>query len=174
MKQDALRLKIFLALTVLGGAIHLLSLRWSMFQYSPDEPYTSAVNNTLVIWTYVSLGAILYGLFLRLPVSQAVHRRGISLWLVLQGGFLAMLGTVVALQARYLAIGSLLTYRVRMLFDPAHEESLKSTFLICMLPIETYGLIEIIYFAVSAFLCGMLITALAGAASWVIHPRSSS
>ena len=152
MKQDALRLKIFLTLTVLGGSIHLLSLHWSMFQYSSDEPPTFFVNNMFTISTYVLLGGILYGILLRYPVSEAIRHRSIALWMLLQSGFLAMFGTVVALQCRYLAIGSVLTYRARNAF-PSHE-SLKATFLLSMLPVETYGLIEIIYLAVPAFVCG--------------------
>ncbi len=169
MKHEPLAIKITLGLTILGGAIHLLSLRWSLFQHSPVDRSTSFVNNTFVISTFVLLGGILYGTLLRQPVNEAILRRKISVSTLLRGGLFGMFATAAALQGRYLAMGSLLTYQARIALAPVREQSLTATFLICMIPVETYGLLEILYFAIPAFVCGLLITGLAGTTSQLVH-----
>jgi hypothetical protein len=169
MKHEPLAIKIALSLTVLGGVIHLLSLRWSLFQHQPADQSTSFVNNTFVILTFVLLGGILYGTLLRQPVSEAILQRKTSLSTLLKGGLFGMVATAVALQGRYLAMGSVLTYQARTALAPVREQSIKATFLICMIPVETYGLLEIICFAVPAFVFGMLVVGLAGTAPEFSH-----
>ncbi len=169
MKHDPLPLKMTLVLTLLGGAIHLLSLRWSLFQHPPADRSTSFVNNMFVISTFVLLGGILYGTLLRQPVSEAIRQRKISLSTLLKGGLFGMFATAAALQGRYLTMGSVLTYQARIALTPVREQSLVATFFICMIPVETYGVLEIICFAVPAFVCGMLIVGLAGTASKLAH-----
>jgi hypothetical protein len=170
MKHEPMAPKIILGLTMLGGVIHLLSLRWSLFQHQPADRAMSFVNNPFVILSFVLLSGILYGTLLRQPVSEAILQRKISLSVLLKGGLFGMLPTAAALQGRYLAMGFLLTYLAGTALTEVHEESLKATFLICMIPVETYGLLEILCFSVPAFVCGMLITGLAGRISQLVHP----
>jgi hypothetical protein len=169
MKHDPLSLKMTLVLALLGGAIHLLSLQWSLFQHLSADRSTSFVNNMFVISTYVLLGGILYGALLRQPVSEAIRQRKTSVSTLVEGGLFGMFATAAALQGRYLAMGSVLTYQARIALTPVREQSIRGTFLICMIPVETYGLLEIICFAVPAFVGGMLIVGLAGTASQLSH-----
>jgi hypothetical protein len=106
--------------------------------------------------TLVVLGAIFYALFLTWPVNELVRNRRISLGLVLLGGLLGMFATFAALQGRYLAGAFYLTYQAKILFA---ESGLRSDFLLSIMEIETYGLFEVFYFLVPAFLCGALVTA---------------
>ena len=61
-----------------------------------------------------------------------------------------------ALQGGYLAGAFYLTYQTKV---GVAESSLRSDFLLSIMEIETYGLIEVFYFLVPAFLCGTLATA---------------
>ncbi len=147
--------QIFLILGGIGATVHAASLRWSAFSRDPTAAWPSCfvvvMNVTLVV-----LGAMFYALFLRWPVKQLVRNRRISVGLVLLGGLLGMFATFAALQGRYLTGAFCLTYQVKI---GVAESSLRSDFLLAIMEIGTYGLIEVFYFLVPAFLCGTLVTA---------------
>jgi hypothetical protein len=155
--------KVAFVLSLLGGGLHYASLRWSLFQSSPAEPSTRLLVGPIVVWSYVLLGGILYGAFLGWPVSQALYQAKISFFTLLKGGLLGMLATIAALQGRYVAMGCLITHQARTVDPVVRAGSFKSAFLITMIPVETFGIIEFFRFAIPAFLCGMLITGLARA-----------
>lgn len=147
--------QIFLILGGIGATVHAASLRWSAFSRDPTAAWPSSfvvvMNVTLVV-----LGAMFYALFLRWPVQQLVRNRRISVVLVFLGGLLGMFATFAPLQGRYLTGAFCLPYQVKI---GVAESSLRSDFLLAFMEIGTYGLIEVFYFLVPAFLCGTFVTA---------------
>jgi hypothetical protein len=145
--------QIFLILGGIGAAVHAASLRWSLFSQAPTAGSPSPGGRLVMVMnvTLVVLGAIFYALLLRWPVNELVRNRRVSVGLVLLGGLLGMFATFAALQGRYLA-GAFYLMGVA-------ESGLRSVFLLSIIEIETYGLIELFYFLVPAFLCGALVTA---------------
>jgi hypothetical protein len=150
--------QIFLILGGIGAAVHAVSLRWSFFRWNPTDTWPPFENEFALVMnaTLVVLGALFYTLFLRWPVNESVRERRISVAVVLMGGLCGMFATLAALQGRYLAGASFLTYQM---MASVPRVSLSQAFLLSIMEIETYGLIEMFYFMVPAFLCGALVTA---------------
>jgi hypothetical protein len=150
--------QIFLILGGIGAAVPAASLRWSGFWRDPAAAWPSSGGRFVMVMNValVVLGAIFYALFLRWPVNELVRNRRISVGLVLLGGLMGMFATFAALQGRYLAGALYLTYQMN---TGVGESGLRSDFLLSIMEIETYGLIELFYFLVPAFLCGVLVTA---------------
>jgi hypothetical protein len=71
-----------------------------------------------------------------------------------------MLATFVAFQGRYLVAVCFLTHKMKITVP---EASLKMAFSLAIMEIETYGLIEIFYYATPSFICGALVTAVVDA-----------
>ncbi len=158
MTKKNITTQIFLILGGIGAAVHAASLRWSAFSRDPTTAWPSSGDRFVMVMnvTLVVLGAIFYALFLRWPVNELVRNRRISVGLVLLGGLLGMFATFAALQGRYLAGAFYLTCQSKI---GVAESGLSSDFLLSIMEIETYGLIEVFYFLVPAFLCGTFVTA---------------
>jgi len=110
----------------------------------------------LVNVAFVLLGGFFFALFLRHPISGSMVDHKTSLSRVLTGGLGGMLATLAALQGRYIVLASFLTYITKV---GVPEGSLRTGFLLAIMEIETYGLIEMLYAMVPAFVCGGLTTA---------------
>ena len=113
------------------------------------------VSSLLVNLGFVALAGVLYGLLLRRLVNIGIGEPKSAPKVLLSGGFRAVLATAASFQARYIAMGVVLAQEgVRQV----HGSTFTTSFLISMLPIETYGVIDIIYSVVPAFACGFLAT----------------
>jgi hypothetical protein len=139
-----------------------------VFQGEKD-PSGSFVNKFFVNASLGLLGGLFYALFLRYPVMESIRDRKSSPFVLFKGGVLGAVATSLALQAFYLGAACILTYKM-MVGVP--EGSLRTAFLLAILEIETYGLIEVFYFAIPAFVCGVLVTAVV--ARSLRPPRDSS
>jgi hypothetical protein len=168
MERRTFSLKAALVLGVVGAALHLLSVLRSGIRDATD-PSAPLAFGPIVVSTYVLLGAILYGALLGWPVTRAIYDERLSFFTVLGGGFFGMLATIVALQGSYIAVGCVLTHLARVTYPVVRAGSIKSTFSIMMIPVETYGLLLFFRCMIPAFLSGMLITALAR----LFHSRSA-
>jgi ABC-type thiamin/hydroxymethylpyrimidine transport system permease subunit len=169
MRRYKFSFKAAMVLILTGLLLHYASLRWSELQSSSAEPSARLLDSPIVLFTYVLLGGILYGALLTWPVSQALYQTKISSVTLLKGGLFGMLATISALQGCYLTMGCLLTHLARTTYPVVRAGSISWTFIIIMIPIETYGLLEIFRFMVPAFLAGMLMTGLAR----LLHSRAA-
>jgi hypothetical protein len=169
--EKSARTKILSVLGGIGVATHLLLLRWSMFPLAAD-PSGTLVNNFFVTGTLLLVGGLSYALLLRYPVTESIRARKTSPFVLFKGGVLGAVATSLAFQGRYLVAACFLTYKT-MVGVP--EGSLKSAFLLALLSIETYALIELFYFLIPAFACGVLVTAVvARSFSQPSNPRASN
>jgi hypothetical protein len=150
--------RIFLILGGIGVAVHAVSLRWSFAKWDPADTWPPHGHEFVLVMnaTLVVLGGLFYALFLRWPVNESIRERKISLAVVLLGGLWGMFATLVALEGRYLAGACFMTYLATVAYP---DGSLKTTFLLAIMEIETYGIFETFYFLVPAFLCGAIVTA---------------
>jgi hypothetical protein len=148
-----MRTKILLVLGGIGVAIHFLFLRWSIFQLTAD-PSGAFVNNFFVTGTLGFLGGLFYALFLRYPVTESISARKTSPFVLFKAGVLGAVATSLAFQGRYLAAACFLTYKAKA---GVPEVSLRIAFSLALLSIETYALIELFYFLIPAFVCGVLV-----------------
>ncbi len=162
MTKQSARTKILLILGGIGVAIHLLFLRWSVYQLAAD-PSGTLVNKSFVTGTLLFLGGLFYALLLRYPVTESIRDRKTSPFVLFKGGLLGVIATSLAFQGRYLVAACFLTHKT-MVGVP--EGSLKSAFLLGLLSIETYALIELFYFLIPAFVCGALVTAVVARSSF--------
>lgn len=159
MSLGKTRLKLFVALAAAAALSHALLLRWTVFQGTSADPSTKFARNLFVDLSFVVLAGLLYGCFLSTLIT-GVRTAKVSPKLLLGGGLAAVIATLIALQARYLAMGALLTYQTFKAVPQTQHESFTTTFIICMLPIEIYGLIEILYVVLPAFGLGFLLAGL--------------
>lgn len=158
MAEKNATIQILVILGAIGAAVHAVSLRWSMFRWDPTVTWPPFGNEFVLVMntTLVVLGALFYALFLKWPVNESVRERRISVAVALLGGLWGMFATLAALVGRYLAGACFLTYQMKV---SAPEVSLRIAFLLAIMEIGTYGIIETFYFLVPAFLCGALVTA---------------
>jgi hypothetical protein len=160
MTEDAASLKIFVAVAGPAAIMHAFLLRWGVFPANRADPSASFASNPYVNSGFVLLSALLYGVLLSKLVRTAVRQRMITAGFLLKAGVRATLATVVALQVRYLAMGALLAYQSLHELPRTQGPSLGVSFLISMFPVETYGLIEIMFSILPAFGLGLLLTGL--------------
>lgn len=157
--------KITVILLSIGAVVHLACARWIMFRADPTEPSTfvlAAVGDTVLIF----LGGLFYAILLKPPVNSAVHS-GNRLGAILLGGLLGSMATVLALHGSYIACAIALTLKEK---SEVPTGSLRSAFLLSIMEIETYGLIETFIVVIPAVICGALVTAILSI--WLRSQRS--
>ena len=149
-------IKVFLTIGAIGVALHLLLLSWIAYWQYQVLADRSFVDNLLVNVGLSILGGGFYALFLRYPVMESIRDRKTSPFVLFKGGVLGAVATSLALQGLYLGAACVLTYQAKVGLP---RSSLRMDFMLALLPIETYGLMEVFYFAIPAFVCGALVTA---------------
>lgn len=164
--------KVIFILGGIGVVVHLVSLHWRVFHVDPTDASTflmvAVADSTLVL-----LGGLFYALLLRWPVNEAARSGKHFVAAILVGGLFGSAATVSALQGSYVASAIALVWKEKM---SVPDVSLRSAFLLSIMEVETYGLIETVLFILPGAMIGALVTALV--ARWVrlstFQPSNSS
>jgi hypothetical protein len=163
--------KVLLTVGGMGVAIHLLLLRCIVYWGYPPPADRSFVNNFFVNGALGLFGGLFYALFLKRPVAASLQARRISLSGLVKGGLWGILATFAAFQGLYLLAGCSLALKMRAGVPESHPFT---NFVLAILEIETYGLLEMVYFIIPAFVTGMLATAAVPALFYPKPPSSAS
>jgi hypothetical protein len=149
-------IKVPLAVGALGVIVHLLFIRCVAYWSYPAPADRSFVNNFFVNIGFGILGGMFYALLLKQPVIDlTLGGRSLAPALI-KGGLWGMVATVAASQGIFLAAAVFLAFQMKAAVP---EGSLVTAFELAALEIETYGLIEVSYILIPAFVGGTLITA---------------